>query len=260
MTRRIFIYVDYQERKLYVSPTFNGDKTEYAQRGGTLDTCDLTAEDLFRLFEVKNIPDFQKACSETQRRYHSCLDGADSPKDLLPATEMDVSELPQLHADELIFILENGRQVTAPADWDGRMESLYEKVREVFHSIVSLAQALNSLVTGQGHGFLDYCEGFMISRAESDVIDGYLYARSEEQYQGADNTITKSVIFPDGMQMDVKCCGSQDDPSWTEAVLFDRRGNEVAHTDVFDEFEGKWELVHEGILYTMIIKMEGEPW
>lgn len=71
MTRRIFIYVDYQERKLYVSPTFNGDKTEYAQRGGTLDTCDLTAEDLFRLFEVKNIPDFQKACSETQRRYHS---------------------------------------------------------------------------------------------------------------------------------------------------------------------------------------------
>ena len=140
------------------------------------------------------------------------------------------------------------------------MESLYEKVREVFHSIVSLAQALNSLVTGQGHGFLDYCEGFMISRAESDVIDGYLYARSEEQYQGADNTITKSVIFPDGMQMDVKCCGSQDAPSWTEAVLFDRRGNEVAHTDVFDEFEGKWELVHESILYTMIIKMEGEPW
>ena len=31
-------------------------------------------------------------------------------------------------------------------------------------------------------------------------------------------------------------------------------------TDVFDEFEGKWELVHDGILYTMIIKMEGEPW
>ena len=60
--------------------------------------------------------------------------------------------------------------------------------------------------------------------------------------------------------MDVKCCGSKDAPSWTEGVLFDRRGNEVAHTDVFDEFEGKWELVHDGILYTMIIKMEGEPW
>lgn len=92
------------------------------------------------------------------------------------------------------------------------------------------------------------------------AIDGYLYARSVEQYQGEDNTITKSVIFPDGMQMDVKCCGSKDEPSWTEGVLFDRRGNEVAHTDVFDEFEGKWELVHDGILYTMIIKMEGEPW
>ena len=60
--------------------------------------------------------------------------------------------------------------------------------------------------------------------------------------------------------MDVKWCVSKDAPAWTEGVLFVRRGNEVAHTDVFDEFEGKWELVHEGILYTMIIKMEGEPW
>ena len=149
---------------------------------------------------------------------------------------------------------------SAPEDWDGKTESLYERAREAAHGVVSLAQALNRLVTGQGLGGLNYCEGVEISRAESIAIDGYLYAQSVEQYQGEDNTITKSVIFPDGMQMDVKCCGSKDEPSWTEGVLFDRRGNEVAHTDVFDEFEGKWELVHDGILYTMIIKMEGEPW
>ena len=53
MTRRLFIYVDNKERKLYVSPEFNGDKSEYAQRGGALDSCDLAEEDLFRLFEVK---------------------------------------------------------------------------------------------------------------------------------------------------------------------------------------------------------------
>ena len=33
MTRRMFIYVDNKERKLYSSPEFNGDKLEYARRG-----------------------------------------------------------------------------------------------------------------------------------------------------------------------------------------------------------------------------------
>ena len=260
MTRRLFIFVDNKERKLYVSPEFNGDKSEYAQRDGALDTCDLAAEDLFRLFEVKTCSDFQKACAEAQQCFHSYLDRPNSAKELLPVTEIDVSELPNLDADERIFILEGGRLFIAPEDWDGKTESLYERVREAAHGVVSLAQALNRLVTGQGLGGLNYCEGVEISKAESITIDGYLCARSVEQYQGEDNTITKSLIFPDGMQMDVKCCGSKDAPSWTEGVLFDRRGNEVAHTDVFDEFEGKWELVHEGILYTMIIKMEGEPW
>ena len=260
MTRRLFIFVDNKERKLYVSPEFNGDKSEYAQRDGALDTCDLAAEDLFRLFEVKTFSDFQKACAEAQQCFHSSLDRPNSAKELLPVTEIEVSQLPNLDADERIFILEGGRLFIAPEDWDGKAESLYERVREAAHGVVSLAQALNRLVTGQGLGGLNYCEGVEISKAESITIDGYLCARSVEQYQGEDNTITKSLIFPDGMQMDVKCCGSKDAPSWTEGVLFDRRGNEVAHTDVFDEFEGKWELVHEGILYTMIIKMEGEPW
>lgn len=257
MTRRMFIYVDNEERKLYASPEFNGDKSENAQRGVILDSCDLTRDELFRLFEVKTFSDFQKACSKAQRHFHSFLDRTDSAKELLPITEMEVSELPNLFADERIFILEGGRQFIAPADWDGQMESLYERVKEVAKGIVFLAQSLNRLITGQGFGYLNYCEGVMISRVESDIIEGYLCARSEEQYQGEDNTITKSVIFPDGMCMDIKCCGSQDEASWTEAVLFDRRGNEVACTDAFDEFEGTWDLKHNGILYTAIMKTEG---
>ena len=42
MTRRMFIYVDNKGRSLYTSPKFNGDKSEYAQRGVTLDSCALT--------------------------------------------------------------------------------------------------------------------------------------------------------------------------------------------------------------------------
>lgn len=80
MTRRLFIFVDNKERKLYVSPEFNGDKSEYAQRDGALDTCDLAAEDLFRLFEVKTFSDFQKACAEAQQCFHSYLDRPNSAK------------------------------------------------------------------------------------------------------------------------------------------------------------------------------------
>ena len=132
MTRRLFIYVDNKERKLYVSPEFNGDKSEYAhQRGGALDSCDLAAEDLFRLFEVKTCSDFQKACAEAQRCFHSFLDRPNSTRELLPVTEVEVSELPNLDADERIFILEGGGQFIAPDDWDGRLESLYEKMRRI---------------------------------------------------------------------------------------------------------------------------------
>ena len=131
MTRRMFIYVDNKGRRLYTSPKFNGDKSEYAQRGVTLDSCDLTENELFRLFEVKTLSDFQKACAEAQRCFHSFLDRPNSTRELLPVTEVEVSELPNLDADERIFILEGGGQFIAPDDWDGRLESLYEKMRRI---------------------------------------------------------------------------------------------------------------------------------
>ena len=262
MTRRNFIFVDFVGRKLYASPEFNGDRAEYTQRGGTLDSCDLTTEELFRLFEVKTLSDFQNACADAQSCYHSFLDKPGNPKEPLPISEMKVSDLPQLHADELIFILEDGKQIVAPDDWDGQIESLYERVRTLYQRTVSLAQSLNRLLTGQGQGYMDYCEGVMISREESAIIDGYLNAQTEEAYQDEDNTIVNTVVFPDGKRMDVKCCGCQNESSWTEAVLFDEHGNELTCSEVCDEYEGTWDLKHNGILYTAIMKTEGgkSPW
>lgn len=52
------------------------------------------------------------------------------------------------------------------------------------------------------------------------VINGYLNAEREGEFQGEDNTIIHTVSFPDGKFMDIKCCGCQDESSWTEAVLF----------------------------------------
>lgn len=59
--------------------------------------------------------------------------------------------------------------------------------------------------------------------------------------------------FPDGYEMDIKCCGCQDDSSWTEAVLFDAQGHELCCTDVEDEFVGEWELEYCGTRYIAIV-------
>lgn len=77
-----------------------------------------------------------------------------------------------------------------------------------------------------------------IPRDVMDQINGYLHATSEDEYQDEDHTITYTVEFPYGKQMDIKCCGCQDEPSWTEAVLFDEYGNQLCCTEPDYSFDG----------------------
>ena len=54
--------------------------------------------------------------------------------------------------------------------------------------------------------------------------------------------------------MDIRLCGSRNDgsgqnPLWTEAVLFDEDGRQVACTDPETFFFGTWELDYEGVSY-----------
>ena len=85
-------------------------------------------------------------------------------------------------------------------------------------------------------------------------LDYIKHALEEPDYMGEDDTITDSVTFPNGMQMDIKCCGSQDDVAWTEAVLFNKDGVPEAISDVSDEFLGEWELTDgEGTTYRVTV-------
>ena len=76
-----------------------------------------------------------------------------------------------------------------------------------------------------------------------------------------DETFAFTAKFPDGYEMDVKCCGVQyesgsSNSAWCEAVLFNSRGGEVACTDVEDEFLGDWELEHDGVRYVVDVLEE----
>lgn len=96
------------------------------------------------------------------------------------------------------------------------------------------------------------------------VINGYLNAACQDDCQGEDNTISVTVHFPDGCEMDIKCCGDTDEASWTEAVLFAPTGGssngvaEVGCTEPDDSFEGEWFLEHGGNTYHLMVTDGGD--
>lgn len=94
-----------------------------------------------------------------------------------------------------------------------------------------------------------------ISRREAEIVNGYLQAKTAEEFQNEDHTISHTVVFPDGKQMDVKCCGAQEGCSWTEAVLFDQNGCELCCSEVSDRYDSTWELEYQNRRYVAIIRI-----
>ena len=92
-----------------------------------------------------------------------------------------------------------------------------------------------------------------ISQREAELVNGYLQAKTAEQFQDENHTIFHTVEFLDGKQMDIKCCGAQDESSWTEAVLFNGSGSELCHSEVSDRYDGIWELEYRGRRYVTIV-------
>ena len=97
-----------------------------------------------------------------------------------------------------------------------------------------------------------------LSYEEIALINRFLDAKKCSDFQGEDNTISNTVSFSDGMQMDIKCCGCQDGPSWCEAVLFDKNGVELACSEVEDEYTGNWLITYDGLGYLAYVLAEPE--
>lgn len=93
-----------------------------------------------------------------------------------------------------------------------------------------------------------YNDHYAVVRVGGELLDRiYQYLSlqpglDEDAYQGEDNTLSVTAHFPDGKEMDVKCCGCQDEASWTEAVLFGKNGCELCCSEPDDEFIGNWML------------------
>lgn len=147
---------------------------------------------------------------------------------------------------ENIFLL-NGQPVPAPAGWDGTVSSLYAYIDHA----LQIAQALNVPPVGQDPGSLAFAHVLKLSSEELDTIYGFINASTKGEYQGEDRTIIHTVRFPDGKEMDIKCCGCKDESSWTEAVLLNTWADQLACSGVCDNFLGLWELKYDGITYSV---------
>ncbi len=85
----------------------------------------------------------------------------------------------------------------------------------------------------------------MLGYGEKELIDNGL--------PRCDNIKTWTGKFADGCEVDVKINSSEDDV-WTEAVLFDEGGSELAHTEVCDTIRGDWHFSINGDEYTVVVK------
>lgn len=73
--------------------------------------------------------------------------------------------------------------------------------------------------------------------------------------QGKDAVISKTAVFPDNMEVEVKCCGCENDLSWAEAVLFNC-GCET-HCELGNaEFFGDWTFAYGDCHYIVHVVME----
>ena len=111
---------------------------------------------------------------------------------------------------------------------------------------------------------MKFYEKITIPKNEFKKINYYLTHEpvdETDEYLHEDETITQTVSFPNGVEMDIKCCGIQfkendTNVAWTEAVLF-QNGCQVNYSEVSDEYIGRWELEdNEGKLYIVDVDVE----
>lgn len=101
MTRRKVYYFDTKTKKLYSTPEFNGDKSEFNLFSKRGDSCDKDFNEILKEFEnIKTLEEFKSASDKAQSYYHSGFVGTE----VLPIEE--VSEI--TYNDEIYMLDGNG--------------------------------------------------------------------------------------------------------------------------------------------------------
>jgi hypothetical protein len=96
---------------------------------------------------------------------------------------------------------------------------------------------------------MNYEQTILINASQAKQIQDWLSDNPQYPLK-EDDTFSETAIFPNGFEMDIKCCGSNDSPAWTEAVLF-LNGSECCCTEPSDNYFGDWTIEYEGDTFTV---------
>ena len=101
----------------------------------------------------------------------------------------------------------------------------------------------------------------IIPDKEMEQINDLLNLTGEEIYQKygykRDEAITHTAVFPDGIEADIKLVICEEEPPYTEGVLF-LNGHELQCTDPESTYDGEWHFDHNGTDYVVTVKSESE--
>ena len=111
-----------------------------------------------------------------------------------------------------------------------------------------------------------YEKDIFISKDIAAKINKACSLSYRENWFSEDETpFTLTVSFADGMVMDIRCCGSQDAPSWCESILWSPDENGGLHEincsgAVYDSILGNWKMVDPDTEneYIVNVKIEEE--
>lgn len=96
-----------------------------------------------------------------------------------------------------------------------------------------------------------------INEQEAECLNYWLTDNSgTSERLNEDDTFVRTAKFEDGFEMDIKCCGTQDDVAWAEAVLFHENGHEACCGEVRDDYLGTWEFEWGGNVYRVHVVKE----
>ena len=106
MTRRRIVYTDPSTGRRYVTPEFNGDKTEFDQFNMG-DKCTATWDEIMEVFNAASTPDEFKAASDQMQGYYSSSIAPAEPPE--PVLEINTEALlpDELKNCDLIFLAES---------------------------------------------------------------------------------------------------------------------------------------------------------
>ena len=109
---------------------------------------------------------------------------------------------------------------------------------------------------------MEYTKELLLPKETLDRYNEILTTEPEDESEcfGENETITETVKFENGYEMDIKICGVQfkegeSNLPWAEAVLF-HNGNEVTFTEPSEDFKGEWWCKDDGNTFTVLVKAQ----